>query len=110
MTTMQGVCDKGRVPLNDSSKDRFTDAFLLSLCQDGIIRAYTIRPDLRFGNYSTADNTRSLALTDTFPLPDAYVELIADYIVFRAETPSDESVDTNRAITFMNLFEKALLS
>ena len=106
MATMQDVVDRARIPLNDADKDRISDDVLLGYANSGIARAYEIRPDLKFGSYGTAFSP--LALSDAFPLSYGKLQTIADYVTFRAETADDEHVNSNRAIAFNALFEKAM--
>mgnify|MGYP000327153201 CR=1 FL=1 len=105
---MQTVLDMARVPLNDVDKVRYPDLTLLKYLNAGIAKAYEIRPDLKFGAYDTP--YAELALGATFPLPYAYKQALADYVVFRAETVDDENVVSQRAALFLQSFEKELLS
>lgn len=107
MSTMQDVADAAREPLNDEDKVRYTDTALLRYANAGIRRAYQVRPDLRLGNFTTPITDK--ALTDAFPLDEAYLQAIVDYVVFRAETKDDEHVNSNRVTVFMNSFSQALL-
>lgn len=106
MATMQEVVDRARIPLNDADKDRYSDDDLLGYANAGIARAYEIRPDLKFGAYGTPFSP--LSLSGTFPLSYGKLQTIADYVTFRAETADDEHVNSNRAIAFNAMFEKAL--
>ena len=104
---MQQIIDRGRFPLNDASKKRYADADLLNYANSAVFRAYELRPDLMFGT-SYAGFT-SLALGGTFPLPDRFVQTVADYITGRAETRDDESVVSQRAVQLLGLYEQELL-
>lgn len=108
MSTMQTIVDRARIPLNDAAKIRYTDAMALEFANAAIFRAYQIRPDLKFGSYSTA--YAALALGDTFPLPDAYLQAVADYVTGRCNTIDAEPENGNRSMEFMVLFEKELTS
>lgn len=108
MSTMQDVLDDARGPLNDAAKIRYPDTTLLRYANAGLHRAYMVRPDLRFGSYTTAVTDK--ALGDTFPLPEQYRQVIADYVTFRAETPDDEHVNSGRVTVFMQSFSQGLLS
>ena len=108
MTTCQSVIDRARVPLNDADKSRYPDATLLSYLCDGIAEAYTLRPDLRFGNYLTAPVTL-FALTDTFPLSAQHEVALQHYIVYRAENTDDENVNANRNVQSFQMFERGIL-
>lgn len=108
MATVQQVIDRGRVPLNDADKVRYTDAILLDYLNDGMAEIYTLRPDLRFGSYGTP--VAALLLTDTFPLSAAHEVAIKHYLVFRSEMTDDENVNTNRATQTYKLFERAVTS
>lgn len=101
--TMQEVVDKGRFPLNDDAKARFTDADLLAFANDAILLLRNRRPDLFYGQFLTLSATEKLALSANFPLSAEYVPVVSDYITARAETKNDESVLTERAALFMKL-------
>lgn len=108
MATVQQVIDRGRVPLNDADKVRYTDPMLLDYLNDGMAEIYTLRPDLRFGSYGTP--VAPLAIGDTFPLSAAHEVAIKHYMVFRSEMTDDEHVNANRATQAYQLFEKAVKS
>jgi hypothetical protein len=107
MATCQNVVDSARVPLNDAAKTRYTDPQLLGYLNDGLAEAYSLRPDLRFGKYST--NIELLALSDTFPLSGAHAVALSHYIVFRAENRDDEHVNANRETKSFKLFERGIM-
>lgn len=108
MSTMQDVIDQARIPLNDLAGTRYSNTDLLRYANAGVRRAFQVRPDLRLGNYSTPYT--DLAVGGAFPLPDEYLQAIADYVVFRAETKDDEHVISERVTVFMNSFTQGLLS
>ncbi len=108
MTTIQAVLDLARDPLNDADKVRYSDADLLKFANAAIRRIYQVRPDLRFGAYTTP--VTDLVISSVFPLPAEYAQAVADYITFRAESRDDEHVDSNRVTVFLNSFNQAILS
>lgn len=101
--TYQSVVDLARIPLNDEGKDRVTDATLLSFANQGMMQMLKRRPDLFVGQYSNLPDGES-ALTDTFPLAAGYVQTVADYCTFRAETIDDEKMNSGRSLAFARLF------
>ena len=103
---MQTICDRARTPLNDSAKTRYPDAELLGYANAGIALAYEMRPDLRFGAYSTTFS--ALALGGTFPLSFRHEQTIADYAVFRAQTKDGEVEAPKLGKDFLTLFITAL--
>lgn len=107
MPTMQELCDRARIPLNDASKDRYLDADLLGFGNAAIRRAYQLRPDLKFGAYAT--DYSDLALTGTFPLPSYFLQPVADYIAGRMNTVDDETANGERAVVLMQLFEAQVM-
>lgn len=108
MALMQAVLDRARIPLNDADKTRYPDAELLQYAVAGVERLFALRPDLRFGQYGTALAT--LTPGTTFPAPERYLQVIADYVGFRAETKDDEHVISGRATAFMQAFEQGAMS
>ncbi|MEJ0004366.1 MAG: DUF6682 family protein [Pararobbsia sp.] len=107
-TTCQTVIDRARIPLNDAGKTRYTDAALLSYLGDGIAEAYSLRPDLRFGSFTTNPVTL-FELTDTFPLPVQHEVALQHYIIYRAENMDDENVNENREQKSFQMFERGIL-
>lgn len=101
--TYQSVCDLARIPLNDSDKARVSDATLLTFANHGILALAKRRPDLFIGNFSSLPTGES-ALTDAFPLSAGYVQTLADYCTFRAETIDDEKMNSGRSLAFAQLF------
>jgi hypothetical protein len=99
---MQSVLDLARLDMNDADKTRNTDANLLSFANDGIAKAVVIRPDLNWGNYSTA--WADLTTASSFPLPLEYRPAIANYVVGCAEKADDQFAVEQRAIQAMKLF------
>jgi hypothetical protein len=103
MMTYQDAIDLARIPLNDADNVRVSDAQLLSFANHGVLEMVKRRPDLFIGQYGNLPQGANV-LTDAFPLPAAYVQTVADYITFRAETIDDEKMNNARAINFMQLF------
>ena len=105
MATMQSVMDLARLDFNDSAKTRNPDANLIQYANDGIAKAYVIRPDLNWStgtgySYAYADLTTS----STFPLPLEYRPAIANYIVLRCEVSDDPFAVEQRAIQALKLY------
>jgi hypothetical protein len=101
--TYQSVIDLARIPLNDADGDRYTNADLLAYANHGVLALVKRRPDLFVGNYSNLPNGEK-GLADAFPLGAEYVQTVADYVTFRAESSDDEHVNSQRAIAFAQLF------
>ena len=101
--TYQSVVDLARIPLNDADGARYTDETLLMFVNHGLLVVVKRRPDLFVGNFSNLP-TGEKALTDAFPLPAEYIQLIADYVTSRAEMTDDEHVNSGRAVAFAQLF------
>jgi hypothetical protein len=99
---IQDVLDLARLDLNDVEKTRNPDANMLRFANDGLAKLYTIRPDLRWGNYTTP--FVPLELTDPFPLSQEYEPALCNYIVFRCETADDAFAIEQRAFQGMKLF------
>lgn len=101
--TMQEVVDKGRFPLNDADKARYTDTDLLGFANDAILLLRNKRPDIFYGQFLTLSTTEKLAIGATFPLPSEYVPTMANYITALAEARNDESVLTERTSLFLKM-------
>ncbi len=99
---MQSVVDLARLDLNDAYKVRNTDLDMLSYANDGLARAYAIRPDMRWGAFGTA--FMDLGLTDQFPLNLEYRKAIADFVVACCETHDDPFAIEQRQIQAMKIF------
>jgi hypothetical protein len=104
--TMQNVVDKGRIPLNDSAKTRYSDTDLLGYANDAILRVRDRRPDLFIGRWLTLPG--GLALGDAFPIRDEFFPPVVDYVTSRAEVRDDEFSDNNRVVMLMSMFDKAV--
>mgnify|MGYP001027669191 CR=1 FL=1 len=105
--TYRSAVDLARIPLNDASKDRYPDDILLAFANQGVLQILKRRPDLFSQQFvpwpDWADGER--LLDDAFPLPAGYLQTVADYITFRAETVDDEHVSSGRASAFGRFFE-----
>lgn len=99
--TMQEIVDKGRQPLNDDDKVRYSDPTLLSYANDALLVLRNKRPDLFIGIYDALPE--KLAIGATFPIGAEYVQVVADYVTARAESHNDESVVEERAAMFFKL-------
>lgn len=106
MATMQDVIDLARLDVNDAGKIRNADSDLIKFANDGVARAYALRPDLAYGLYGTA--YVDLTTASTFPLPIEYRQAITAYVVARAETADDSFVLEQRAAMEMALYLKDL--
>lgn len=101
--TYQTIIDLARIPLNDDDKVRYSDEQLLQFANQGILAISKRRPDLFIGQFSNLPDGEA-ALTDYFQIEPAYAQLLADWIVGRAEMTDDEHADSGRASVFVNLF------
>jgi hypothetical protein len=105
--TYRSAVDLARIPLNDAGKDRYPDDMLLTFANQAVLQVLKRRPDLFSGLLSRLtewpDGERLLG--DAFPLPAEYLQTVADYISFRAETMDDEHVNSGRASVFARFFE-----
>jgi hypothetical protein len=111
-TTIQDVLDLARLPLNDAKDGtgsdancRYTDATLLKYTLNGLLTVYRRRPDLFFGSYANPP-LLTWPKAQPFPLPDEYVQVLADWVSARAEVHDDEAVNSNRAALFLQLVGK----
>jgi len=99
VTTASDVITSARITLNDrtptSGSPRYSDADLLGWLNAGITEAYAVRPDLRFGNYSTT--ATALNLGDPMPFEGRERLAVEAYIVARAEFIEDQHVNSGRA-------------
>ena len=101
--TFQSVVDLARIPLNDEDKVRVYDATLLAFANHGMMALVKRRPDLFVGQYANLPTGQNV-LTDAFPLAAGYVQTLADYCTFRAETIDDEKMNSGRSLAFAQLF------
>jgi len=93
--TCQSVLDLARHDLNDDAKIRYTDADMIKHLNDAIALAYSLRPDLRYGNYATAYT--DLSVSNDCPLPIEYRAALADYVVDGMQSSDDEFINDKRA-------------
>jgi hypothetical protein len=105
--TYRSAVDLGRIPLNDASKDRYPDDVLLAFANQGVLQILKRRPDLFSGQLARLPDWPGgeRLLGDAFPLPAEYLQTVADYVTFRAETVDDEHVNSGRASSFARFFE-----
>lgn len=108
MTTFNQLISSARVVLNDTSGTRYTDAQMVEYANDGLTEIYRIRPDLRFGSYTTAVGT--YVGTDTVPIADTYAMFLKDYLVFRGGLREDEQSSDIRSTAFFSRFRNGLVS
>ncbi|MHB8727578.1 MAG: hypothetical protein ACYC9K_00910 [Sulfuricaulis sp.] len=114
--TIQNICDIARSPLNDAGKDRYPDVDttsngqlntgLLTYVQSALQQLRLKRPDLFVGQFLALPTIANLA--DTFPLPDEYVQIVANYVTFMAESRDDEFSNSERATMMLNLLQMEL--
>ena len=106
--TLQTVVNLARIPLNDSDPTdgnrRWPDATLLIHVNHGLLAMYRKRPDFWFDDWDNVP-TGSLALTTPLPIPDEWIQPLADWVTARASTNDDEVVPQGRAAQFMAIFE-----
>lgn len=101
--TYQDVVNLARIPLNDDNEARYSDEQLLMYANHGMLNAGKHRPDLFIGQFNNMPNGEAL-LTDAFQLGPEYAQVIADYVVTRAEMVDDEHTDSGRAEVFGKLY------
>lgn len=103
MSTYQEVADLARLPLNDVDKVRFTDEVLHTYAVHGMQSIFKRRADLFVGQLATPPLITDL-IGDAFPINDQYLQTLADWVVARASTHSDEHISTGRAKLFAEIF------
>ena len=106
MSTIQGILDHARQPLNDVDKVRYPDLDLLKYANTGLRMLRLKRPDLFFGQYATP--FVDLAVTDLLPIDDEYGPALSDFVTAHAETVDDEHVDSGRAAMFFQMAAGAI--
>lgn len=102
MATVQSVLDLARLDLDDADKTRNSDANLLQFANDGMAKAVVMRPDLKYGSYTTA--WADLTTASSFPLPLEYRPAIVNYVVMRAEVADDAFANEQRATQGLKMF------
>lgn len=106
--TMQDLLDRARRPLKDASKRRLSDTDALRYANSAIRRAYVLRPDLRFGAYTTS--VTDLVASDSFPLPLEYFQAVANYVTAAGDMEEDDAAHAERGVAFMTQFERELMA
>lgn len=101
--TYQSVIDLARIPLNDSEKTRYSDAQLLLFANHGTLALLKRRPDIFVGQFHNLP-TGEAGLGDNLPFAPENAQILADWIVARAEMTDDEHANSGRATVFVNLF------
>lgn len=101
--TFQSVLDMARIPLNDEDKVRYSDAQLLVFANHGVLALVKRRPDLFIGRFDALPDGQA-ALSDTLPVDAEHAQLVADWVVARAEMTDDEHANSGRAAAYINLF------
>lgn len=106
--TLQNVVDLAREDLNDAAKTRYADSVLLKHANDGLDAMLMGRPDLFIGQFTTMQDGAQFALGDNLPVEGRFKRVLADYIVFRAESKDDDAVNAGRAELMAKLFQAEL--
>jgi len=103
---LQDVLDRARFPLNDDDADRYPDARLMPVVKGAFETAFRKRPDLFFALLTDVPplDFSAMVVGEPFPLPDEYLQVIADYVTARAEGVDDEHMSTGRARNYYELF------
>jgi hypothetical protein len=96
---MQDIVDRGRKPLNDAAKVRFTDPDLLRFANDFVQLVRRERPDLFFGQFAALP--ADLVIGANYPLPAEFEGPAADFVTGRAEALGNEDELEQRAIVFL---------
>lgn len=100
--TLQSAMDLARIPLNDADKVRYPDAQLLTWTNHALVTLASRRPDLFIGQYNALPTGEALASV-AFPIPAAYLSVIANYVTAMAEMVDDENANSGRAAAFLQL-------
>jgi hypothetical protein len=116
MATCHDVITQARYTLNDPETDssgtaiepRNSNTELMVYLNAGLAEARVLRPDLFFASLGTA--FVPLAIGDDFPIPIQHEATLSAYLIFRAESKDDESVNSGRAVAFRALFKELLAS
>lgn len=101
--TYQSIVNLARIPLNDADKVRYSDAQLLTFANHGMMALSKRRPDLFIGRFASLPNGEAI-LTDTLPIAPEYAQVVADWVVARAEFTDDEHANSGRAAAYVDLF------
>ena len=105
MATMSDIVDQARLDINDIATGtivpRYPTSDLLKFANDGIAKAYVMRPDLRYGSYGTGTGTASdytdLTTASSFPLDLEYRAAIVSYVVARNQSGDDAFANNAKA-------------
>lgn len=101
-----------RQTLNDRDTDalRDSDADLLKYVNDGLDEMFLLRPDLFIGSMTgtAMSQGHQLALDGDLPVAGLYRRVLADYVIFRADSKDDEHANSGRAAAFAKFFEGRL--
>ena len=101
-----------RLTLNDTDASAYRDGDdnLLEYVNDGLDAMFDLRPDLFIGSMTGASITEGhqLALDTDLPVPGRYRRVLADFVIFRADSKDDEHANSGRAAAFMKFFESRL--
>lgn len=108
MSTYQTIVDLARIPLNDDDKARYSDTILLTYTNNAMLALLHRRPDIFMGQYDNLP-TGNAVLTDTFPLPENYKSLLADYVTSRTAMIDDEHANSGLAGAFMQLLNPEIV-
>jgi hypothetical protein len=65
--------------------------------REGIAAMYSLRPDIFIGQFTTLFPQAVRLETDPLPVDEQFAPVLADWLVFRAESVDDEFVETSRA-------------
>lgn len=109
--TVQDVVDLARITLNDADKVRDSDPDLAKFVNSGLDEFYMLRPDLFIGSFTAAaaSEGHQLELAEPLPIDGRWKQLLADYVVARAQTKDDEHVNSNRVALMLRTLEARLV-
>jgi hypothetical protein len=111
MPTVADAVKQAREILLDTdavSGYRYSDEDLLVYVWDAVQQAYSLRPDIFIGQYTTP-LPASYQLTDAFPLPNKLFAATSTYMAGRCELRDSEFSLDGRAMTFIAALTAALL-
>ena len=101
MATLQDVVDLARRPLNDDDKVRWPDAELLAYGVQGLLNSYRKRYELYIGATKPA---LTMTLLSAFPLPDEFLQPLAEYVTAKAHGNDDEAVSSGKFQVGLQMF------
>ena len=103
MATLQDVVTLARLPIVDKAGKHWDDVVdLLPNAIHGLLNAYRKRSDLFVGGVTKP--TLAMTLASTFPLPDEYVQPLAEYVTARAQGYDDEHVNSGKFQAGLQMF------